>query len=852
MNKLLTATFILFISLTAFGKVSLDSFNARVISFCRMESKDALKGQDIILTKQVKAKSCIDAQGLITEIDPILLDIYGYPRVEVIEKSLGKLCSLHGVRKWRSRKLMAYSAEFELPEDPCVCDMVNNFDETKKSICSSDDDKHPIKQHIQESANKILITNSIQLEREAEHLLDMMRYYGIEEGLCEEEIEPKCEGVEEAYSEIDLDINEENKMFSFLKEKQFNPISYLKSLKKKKGSFYQPKLELNSHHLQAHIEKMTKKFSHIDLSKIGRIESSSALQDLIGKPSHQYMMDMHALRLDVKENGNSLEGFIKNELALEDSGKIMKSLCKFSDSDSDTVKELKMKILTHESLSRFSCADNEKEDQIEKKSKALADLINKSSKNVDTEPFLANALKSEFRDEFAKEVSKRCENLSKRVNLICSIPTMEVHGLVEEANRTNDSASQNALFQLAENSQSNAVRGLSFDDNLSCLMGPKPAGMGALGAVDTAPIDMKAPPTTSEIDRTVEEQKALHTEKMAELAFVESVRDRVRDYARDVGIKEGTPEFKELTDSYENLIPESLEGKIRVGMSDEDFAKAKQNFVRSADKYRDEKLNKIQNSLVRRYGRLASRPNGKNIFARELGALKREIDEVTRITGRKPAKQFVDRYFSSEPDSFQSSPSYSSKTNSSFIVPETSVGFSGVNSDEYGDEEVDSTSSDKGSNGLDTSSSSAQVSSSKKGAGAAASAGSRAGVSGARSAGGGRGNSRGLASVPSGVSLTVQNDKDLVAKLGDFEKEVSGNGFGIIYISERKVFKKVVDEKFDGAEWPREMTLKEFDNNAVSEFNLTQAERDLMNELLLKERRKHSDLKNIFDGVTRN
>ncbi|WP_157765809.1 hypothetical protein [Halobacteriovorax marinus] len=788
-----------------------------------------------------------------TEIDPTLLDIYGYPRRQVVESSLSNLCRDNAVKTWKTKKLMAHSSEYELPKDPCICDMVNNFDETKKSICSSDDDKHPIKQHIQESANKVLITNSIQLEREAEHLLDMMRYYGIEEGLCEEDIEPKCEGIEKAYSEIDLvDLKDEDKVFSFLKDKQFNPISYLKSLKKKKGSFYQPKLELHSATLKNYLKNRS---SSIDSAKFQNIKNSSDLQKLIGKPTHQYMMDMHALRVNVKENGNSLEGFIKNELALEDSGKIMKSLCKFSDSDSDKVKELKMKILTHESLSRFSCADNEKEAQVEKKSKALVDLINKSSKNVDTEPFLANALKSEFRDEFAKEVSKRCENLSKRVNLICSIPTMEVHALVEEANRTNESASRNALLHMSNQSNSDLDRNLDFASNLSCLMGPKPAPAEVLiGAVDTAPIDMKAPPTTSEIDRTVEEQKALHTEKMAELAFVESVRDRVRDYARDVGIKEGTPEFKELTDSYENLIPESLEGKIRVGMSDEDFAIAKQSFVRSADKYRDEKLNKIQNSLVRRYGRLASRPNGKNIFARELGALKREIDEVTRITGKKPAKQFVDRYFSSEPDSFQASPSYSSKTNSSFIVPETSVGFSGMNSDEYGDEEVDSTSSDKGSNGLDTSSSSAQVSSAKKGAGAAASAGSRAGVGGSRGLGGpggGRGNSRGLASVPSGVSLTVQNDKDLVAKLGDFEKEVSGNGFGIIYISERKVFKKVVDEKFDGAEWPREMTLKEFDNNAVSEFNLTQPERDLMNELLLKERRKHSDLKNIFDGVTR-
>ncbi|CBW27675.1 hypothetical protein BMS_2904 [Halobacteriovorax marinus SJ] len=485
-------------------------------------------------------------------------------------------------------------------------------------------------------------------------------------------------------------------------------------------------------------------------------------------------------------------------------------------------------------------------------------MINKSSQNVDTEPFLANALKSEFRDEFAKEVSKRCENLSKRVSLICSIPTMEIHALVEEANKTNDSASRNALLHMSSQSKSDLDRNLDFASNLSCLMGPKPARAEVLGALDTAPIDMKAPPTISETDRTVAEQKALHEMKMAELAFVESVRDRVRSYARDVGIKEGTPEFKELTDSYENLIPESLDGKIRVGMSDEEFAKAKQSFIRSADKYRDEKLNKIQDSLVRRYGRLASRPNGKNIFSSELGALKREIDEVTRITGKKPAKQFVDRFFSSEPDSFQSSPSYSSKTNSSFIVPEISANLPEVNGDEYSnensDEEVESTSSNKGSNELDTSSSSAQVPSSKKGAAATASAGSRAGVGGSRGLGGpggGRGNFRGLASVPSGVSLTVQNDKDLVAKLGDFEKEVSGNGFGIIYISERKVFKKVVDEKFDGAEWPREMTLKEFDNNAVSEFNLTQAERDLMNELLLKERRKHSDLKNIFDGVTR-
>jgi len=850
--NILAKTVLTFASLVSLSQaeVSLESFNRRVTSFCSMESVDSLKRSKIVLTSKVQGTMCVDQSGSLIPIKPSLLDIDNFFNKRKAQGTLENLCSRKYKRGWEKLSLTAYSSEYELPQNSCVCDMVNNFDETKKSICSSDDDKHPIKQHIQESANKILITNSIQLEREAEHLLDMMRYYGIEEGLCEEDIEPKCEGIEKAYSEIDLDINEENKMFSFLKEKQFNPISYLKSLKKKKGSFYQPKLELNSEALKDFL-KTKRKNDDMGNDVFDKTSSSSGLQELLGKPTHQYMMDMHALRVNVKENGNSLEGFIKNELALEDSGKIMKSLCKFSDSDSDKVKELKMKILTHESLSRFSCADNEKEDQVEKKSKALVDLINKSSKNVDKEPFLANALKSEFRDEFAEEVSRRCENLSKRASLICSIPTMEIHGLVAEANKTNDSASRNALLHISSQSKSDLDRNLDFASNLSCLMGPKPAGMGTLGAVDTAPIDMKAPPTISEIDRTVEKQKALHTEKMAELAFVESVRDRVRDYARDVGIKEGTPEFKELTDSYENLIPKSLEGKIRVGMSDEDFAIAKQNFVRSADKYRDEKLNKIQNSLVRRYGRLASRPNGKNIFARELGALKREIDEVTRITGRRPAKQFVDRFFSSEPDSFQSSPSYSSKTNSSFIVPGTSVGFSGMNSDEYGDEEVDSTSSDKGSNGLDTSSSSAQVSSAKKGAGAAASAGSRAGVSGARSAGGGRGNSRGLASVPSGVSLTVQNDKDLVAKLGDFEKEVSGNGFGIIYISERKVFKKVVDEKFDGAEWPREMTLKEFDNNAVSEFNLTQAERDLMNELLLKERRKHSDLKNIFDGVTR-
>ncbi|WP_044557641.1 hypothetical protein [Halobacteriovorax marinus] len=361
--NILAKTVLTFISLVSLSQaeVSLESFNRRVTSFCSMESVDSLKRSKIVLTSKVQGTMCVDQSGSLIPIKPSLLDIDNFFNKRKAQGTLENLCSRKYKRGWEKLSLTAYSSEYELPQNSCICDMVNNFDETKKSICSSDDDKHPIKQHIQESANKVLITNSIQLEREAEHLLDMMRYYGIEEGLCEEEIEPKCEGIEKAYSEIDLDLNEENKMFSFLKDKQFNPISYLKSLKKKKGNFYQPKLELHSATLKNYLKNRS---SSIDSAKFQNIKNSSDLQKLIGKPTHQYMMDMHALRLDVKENGNSLEGFIKNELALEDSGKIMKSLCKFSDSDSDKVKELKMKILTHESLSRFSCADNETEAQV--------------------------------------------------------------------------------------------------------------------------------------------------------------------------------------------------------------------------------------------------------------------------------------------------------------------------------------------------------------------------------------------------------------------------------------------------------------------------------------------------------
>ena len=840
MKRMVFTFLLVLINSFTFAEVSLESFNRRVTSFCSTESSASLRDQSFTLTRQLKVKTCVDNNNVTQEIPESLLDIYGYPRTRVVEKSLKVLCSNVGKRKWEKHKLMAHNSNFELPKDPCVCDMVNNFDLTKKLICSNEDDKHPIKRLVQKNTDKVLITQSIQQEREAEHLLDQMRYYGVK-NFCGE-IEEKCEEVEALYSDIDLELSEDEKLYSFVKNKKFNPAKYLTSLKGKKGSFFQPRLELKSETLEDYLKTKRKDNNVGNASFFAR--SSSSLQELIGKPSHQYMLNMNKLRVEVSESGNSFSKYIEKNSNSVDSNKVIQNFCKFNKGDSEELKKIKIDILTHDSLSRFSCADDASTEEIERNSKALVDLINKSSKNVKTHQFLADAIKDDLREKFLEEVPERCEKLKQRAKFLCRIPSLKVNEITELANQAVYSDSRAGLInQNAERFVDLSLEGIA-NKSLSCLMGPKVENdkIGALVEDNelSLPRDGKTVPLPSEADRSVAEQKAQYDKKMAELAMADSVRKKVRAYAEKKGIKKGSKEYGDLVNQFEDYIPKSLRGQVSIGMNDLEFFNAKSKLEDEFKSSRDRGLNKVQESLVQKYSSLASKPNGLKYYKDNLKSMKNDIDEVARITGNKAPQKFVDKYFSTK------SPATKVVDNSVFRGPTVYQNAPGVKVRNYGGnvtaavlpQEI----GDESEGGEEN------ISTVTKGKIEAKIKSSSTSVSSSNSS-----SSRAPASFSQlnlkGTSLLVKNSKELDQRVIDFTSEVQKEGFGIIYISGEKVFKKLVRDGEEEAKWPREIKLSEFENDQIEDIKISFEEIEIMKKLVLNSKKRINDLDVILNIV---
>jgi hypothetical protein len=849
MKRIYLGAFIFVMTLSTYAEVDLETFNDRVSSFCNMESKSSLMGHNFVLTRQLKTKNCIDSNNLIKEVPEYLLDVYGFPRTKVVEKSLGSLCGDSGRSLWKKHKLMAHNFKLDLPKDPCICDMVENFDETKKAICSTQDSKHPIKRQIQKNTDKLLITHSIQQEREAEHLLDQMRYYGVEY-FCGE-VDIQCDGAESLYNDIDLELSEDEKLYSFTKKNNYNPVKYLSSLKNKKGHFYQPKLKLSSEELKKYLEKNRKKGFN-GTNSVRTSLTSSALQEVMGKSSHQYMLNMNKLRVEVGENGNSFSKYIEKNSNSEDSDKVIKNFCKFNEDDSEELKKIKVDILTHDSLSSFSCADDAGPLEIEKNSKALVDLINKSSKNVKKHKFLADAIRDDLKEKFLEEVPERCGNLKKRAEFLCKVPTLKVNEVISLANEIIDSDSRVGLI----NQNNDRFVELSLEDkaneSLSCLMGPKVEnvdGNSRIAAwfndVTSPPRDGKSEPLPSEADRSVAEQKAEYDKKMAELAMAESVRNKVQVFAKKKGIKEGSKEYTDLVNQFEDYIPKSLRGTMSIGMSDLDFFKAKTKLENEFKTTRDQNLNKTQKSLINKYKKLASTPNGLKYYKDNLSSIKNDIDEVSKITGNQIPKNFTDKYFS------DNAPKTKVAQTNVFGGPSVYQNAPGVEVRDYGSNVSAAVVPQSNSNTSNANSYEAVPSNSKGSGESAKNASSKSGVS--SKLGSYSSKARAPASISgsnlNGTSLLVKNNEELEKRVGEFTSEVEKEGFGIIYISGKKVFKKLVRNGEEESSWPREIKLSEFENDDVEGVQISPEEKLIMKELVLNSKKRVEDLNNILKSA---
>jgi len=549
--KLSFVLYLLF-SLTAIASSDLASFQRQIDYFCGIKSKKELKRVKVDLTYY----ACTDkSTGEVVPILDFAEKMDHFMRVEASKKPLLRICKAEYRDVWDEKGYAALTLNADLPSGECICDLMkNDFEETKEAICPSEG-KNPAKDLVNNSLEKTIGINSIQMEREVERLNDEAKYYGIE-NFCPEFKDISCASDIEDY----LSRKSESSFigdgdFDSLSGKYKNPKTFLEDINPKNGKFFKPKLEINSVKLKEMLVSRNK-LGKEQRDNLLKINSLSGLNNILNRRNvAHHTGEMYDLRKNIKNAGNSLEKYLISSKAVkaENLDAALKSFCLFDPKkDSEKLLEIKEKIFTHDAISFKSCADSAGKGEVQSNSKQIISLLNKSSKNLDTKPLLADAIEEELRKEFLEDMPRRCGLIKDRAELICKLPTMKPKDLLALADEVEGlSDSRNSFIDLiGEGSVANANTKNELMGSLSCFLGNGSESIGLRNQVGVPP--GHAPPTAKEEDRTVAEQVAEHERKISELLIASKIAKEVAE------VRGNTPlDIRDSSQNYRDFVADS-------------------------------------------------------------------------------------------------------------------------------------------------------------------------------------------------------------------------------------------------------------------------------------------------------
>ncbi|OUR98947.1 hypothetical protein A9Q84_05915 [Halobacteriovorax marinus] len=805
-------------------------------SFCESKDIRELKSHKVIFYKKTKERECKSNTGEIIPIASFVQNLKSF-YLEDSRITLRKACRGSNRRKWKSNEFITEGLSYNLPNNPCICSVINNFSETKKAICGQNEEGTLALESLFETTKiQMLATNTIKIEREANYILDEMKKNG-HDSFCKTTKVSNCSGTEDLYKKLFDQMRESEDRYEFTKKVDFNLEKFSNNLNSRKGIFSRPTLQIGNNlanYLSTNIEGS---------NKIVKTTSTTDLNKLRGKGEVHHIREMQTLRKKISSAG-SLEKLIKNKLG-DKSASALATFCKFNPEDPKELNDLKVTIFTHQDIAFKTCADTDGVKIVKNGSKALLQIMNASAKSVDKTYDFAESIKDELKKEFLEDMPRRCKNLKKRMDLVCKMGSVSFHELIEMSKIPSIVGNLDIINEIYSELGIEALKALGSLRAVACFTEksfiPKVSGHKE----SKYPEDIITRPSSKEVDRSVDEEKVKYEKRLSDIMFAEDIRKVVKKAMdKDPGIV-NDPEFQNTAKNYKELLPEYLREKIDFTASAPVF-RSQINFLKNqAKKDHHESLGKIQNSLVRRYANLASKQNGRKRYAKRLSKIKSDIQEVTRITGSEPSRSFSDRYFAGDTNTSTNQ----IKVSTPAPLPQISQSADGEREDDLDSEFTSAYAPYDGSeleNKSNTKSEATSKASVKKGSHAIIENTSGIKLSGGSSLRGDR-NSRSTASIENLSISLVANENERAKEEIIVSKKLKDGEAWISYNREKSLFEKW--NKSNGKlerEWPLEKEAFENQSYNKEDISITKTEKEDMQLFLNNLRARHGDLLDTF------